>query len=138
MPFSSSRFPSMQIGLLQSILAERGISATAHYLNLEFAARIGWNLYEALSNTPVFRRRLDVRGRGVPEDVSDPLLFLKRYGAGPSARNDWSGFGSQRKDGAREFSGILPVASVPWHQYDVIGSSSVFVQNVAALALRDC
>ena len=54
MPFSSSRFPSMQIGLLQSILADRGIYATAHYLNLEFAARVGWNLYEALSNDTLY------------------------------------------------------------------------------------
>src|SRR5215813_190221 len=80
MPFSSSRFPSMQIGLLQSILAARGISATGQYLNLEFAARIGWSLYEALSNSTLyFVGDWMFAGEAFREDAPDPLLFLKRY-----------------------------------------------------------
>src|SRR5438105_9598469 len=46
MPFGSARYPSMQLGLLQAILAQRGFAATTHYLNLHFAARIGWDLHE--------------------------------------------------------------------------------------------
>ena len=133
MPFSSSRFPSMQIGLLRSILAARGISATAHYLNLEFAAQVGWNLYEALSNnTLYFVGDWIFAGEAFREDAPDPLLFLKRY-AGQLSKNRLEWFWRQRKDGAREFLENC-LASVPWHQYDVVGFSSVFVQNVAALA----
>jgi ribosomal peptide maturation radical SAM protein 1 len=134
MPFSSSRFPSMQIGLLQSILAERGISATAHYLNLEFAARVGWNQYEALSNNT-----LHLAGdwlfasEAFREDAPDGKLFLERFGKGLSQpRLEW--FWRQRQHGAREFLERCLV-SVPWHQYDIVGFSSVFVQNAAALAL---
>jgi ribosomal peptide maturation radical SAM protein 1 len=133
MPFSSSRFPSMQIGLLRSILATRGFSATAHYLNLEFAARIGWNLYEALSNSTLyFVGDWMFAGEAFREDAPDPLLFLRRYaGQLSKKRLDW--FWRQRKEGAREFLEYCLV-SVPWHQYEVVGFSSVFVQNVAALA----
>ena len=134
MPFSSSRFPSMQIGLLQSILAERGITATAHYLNLEFAARIGWNHYEALSNNTLYFIGDWMFAREAFRDAApDGKLFLQRYGARLSkARLEW--FWRQHKQGAREFLERC-LASVPWHQYDVAGFSSVFVQNAAALAL---
>ena len=98
MPFSSSRFPSMQIGLLRSILATRGFSATAHYLNLEFAARIGWNLYEALSNSTLyFVGDWMFAGVAFREDAPDPLLFLKRY-AGQLTKKRLEWFWRQRKE----------------------------------------
>ena len=134
MPFSSARFPSMQIGLLQSVLAERGISATALYLNLEFAARVGWELYESLSNeTLYFVGDWMFAGEAFREDAPDGKLFLQRFGARLSKeRLEW--FWRQHAHGAREFlERCLP--SVPWHHYDVVGFSSVFVQNAAALAL---
>jgi len=134
MPFSSSRFPSMQIGLLHSILADRGIYATAHYLNLEFAARVGWNLYEALSNdTLYFIGDWMFASEAFREEAPDGKLFLQRFGRQLSKnRLEW--FWHQHKQGAREFLESC-LMSVPWHQYDVVGFSSVFVQNAAALAL---
>ena len=48
MPFASSRRPSIQLGLLQAILARRGIAARTVHLNLELAQRLGWERYEAL------------------------------------------------------------------------------------------
>jgi ribosomal peptide maturation radical SAM protein 1 len=134
MPFSSSRFPSMQIGLLQSILAGRCITATALYLNLEFAARIGWNLYESLSNeTLYFIGDWMFASEAFREDAPDGKLFLKRFATRLSKdRLEW--FWHQRTRGAREFLERC-LASVPWHHYDVVGFSSVFVQNAAALAL---
>jgi hypothetical protein len=50
MPFATTRYPSIQLGLLQAIVARRGIRTTTHYLNLRFAKRIGWELYEFLSH----------------------------------------------------------------------------------------
>ena len=49
MPFASTRYPSIQLGLLQAILTARGIPTVSHYFNLSFAARIGWMLYENLT-----------------------------------------------------------------------------------------
>src|ERR1051325_10684172 len=132
MPFSSSRFPSMQIGLLQSILTGRGIAATAFYLNLEFAARVGWNLYEALSNDTLhFIGDWMFAREAFRENAPDGKLFLERFGTQLSKnRLEW--FWHQHKQGARDFLERC-LESVPWHHYDVIGFSSVFVQNVAAL-----
>ena len=134
MPFSSARFPSIQLGLLQSILARRGIPATSHYLNLEFAARIGWKRYEWLSdNTLCFVGDWMFARAAFRERAPDGRLFLQRFGK----RLGKSGavwLWSQHREGAQAFLENC-LASVPWHQYDVVGFSSVFVQNCAALAL---
>jgi ribosomal peptide maturation radical SAM protein 1 len=134
MPFSSLRFPSIQVGLLQSILAERGISATAHYLNLEFAARIGWKFYDTLSeSTQYFIGDWMFAREAFRDDAPDGTRFLERFGRRLSKdRREW--FWRQHKQGSREFLEHC-LTSVPWHQYDVVGFSSVFVQNTAALAL---
>jgi B12 binding domain len=134
MPFSSLRFPSIQVGLLQSILAERGISATAHYLNLEFAARIGWKLYDTQSeNTQYFIGDWMFAREAFRDDAPDGMRFLERFGKRLSKeRREW--FWRQHKQRAREFLERC-LTSAPWHQYDVVGFSSVFVQNTAALAL---
>lgn len=134
MPFSSSRFPSIQLGLLQSILAERGISATSFYFNLEFAARMGWKHYEMLSDSTLhFVGDWMFARAAFREDAPDGKLFLQRFGKRLSKDLlEW--FWRQHSHGAREFLELC-LASAPWHQYDVIGFSSVFVQNAAALAL---
>jgi ribosomal peptide maturation radical SAM protein 1 len=134
MPFSSSRFPSIQVGLLQSILAQRGISATAHYLNLEFAAQIGWKFYDTLSeSTQYFIGDWMFARQAFREDAPDGMRFLERFGKRLSKeRREW--FWRQHKQGSREFLESC-LTSAPWHQYDVVGFSSVFVQNTAALAL---
>lgn len=48
MPFASSRRPSLQIGLLKSLAEQTGWQAQTLHLNLEFAALIGRERYEAL------------------------------------------------------------------------------------------
>jgi ribosomal peptide maturation radical SAM protein 1 len=134
MPFSSSRFPSIQIGLLQSILAQRGITATTHYLNLEYAAHIGWKHYETLSdNTLCFVGDWIFSREAFRSDAPDGKLFLERFGKRLS-KNGLAWFRRQHEQGSREFLERC-LESVPWHQYDVVGFSSVFVQNCAALAL---
>ena len=114
------------------ILAARGISATAHYLEAwKIAAQVGWNLYEALSNnTLYFVGDWIFAGEAFREDAP---TRCSSSSAMPDSYNRLEWFWRQRKDGAREFLENC-LASVPWHQYDVVGFSSVFVQNVAALA----
>lgn len=133
MPFSSARFPSMQLGLLQSILAGHGISASSYYLNLEFASRIGWNTYESLSNSTLyFVGDWIFAGEAFRDDAPEARLFLERFGTKlEKKRLLW--FWQQRQQGAREFLEHC-LHSVPWYQYDAVGFSSVFVQNAAALA----
>ncbi len=134
MPFSSARFPSIQIGLLQSILVQRGIPTTAHYLNLEFAARIGLKRYDGLSDSTLcFLGDWLFSKTAFRDAAPDGRLFLQRFGRRLGrAGAEW--LWRQREEVVPAFIEDC-LASVPWHHYDVVGFSSVFVQNCAALAL---
>jgi len=48
MPFSSSRYPSIQLGTLASLLKSQGIGVTTYHLSLHFAYQVGPPLYEVL------------------------------------------------------------------------------------------
>ena len=50
MPFTTSRTPSIQLGLLQAILNSKNIDATSFYFNLKLGAVLGWDVYEVLSD----------------------------------------------------------------------------------------
>ena len=48
MPFSYSKFPSIQLGTLSALLKSQGIDTKTYHFNLQFAHRIGVALYEIL------------------------------------------------------------------------------------------
>ena len=48
MPFTYSKFPSIQLGTLSALLKSQGIGVKTHHLNLLFAHKIGIPLYEIL------------------------------------------------------------------------------------------
>src|SRR5947199_10862047 len=48
MPFSSSKYPSIQVGTLASLLKSQGIGVKTYHLDLHFAYQIGPPLYEVL------------------------------------------------------------------------------------------
>ncbi len=48
MPFSSSKFPSIQLGTLSAVLKSHGIGVRSYHFNLLFAHEIGMQLYEVL------------------------------------------------------------------------------------------
>src|SRR2546428_12190778 len=48
MPFSSSKYPSIQVGTLASLLKSQGIGVKTCHLSLRFAYQIGPPLYEVL------------------------------------------------------------------------------------------
>jgi len=134
MPFSSARFPSIQIGLLQSILAQHGIPATSHYLNLDFAARVGWKQYEMLSdNTLCFVGDWMFSRAAFRERAPEGRPFLQRFGKKLSKAGESFLWKLHEHDALAFLEAHM--ASVPWHHYDVVGFSSVFVQNCAALAM---
>jgi ribosomal peptide maturation radical SAM protein 1 len=136
MPFSSILYGSIQLGLLQAILAQRGFAATTHYLNLNFAARLGWDFHEFIAwracrllgewlfaraafgdRAPEARRYLELYA-----DKLGPLAGFKRF------------LLRLREHEAPAFIEEC-LAVVPWGEYDVVGFGCVFEQNCAALAL---
>ena len=48
MPFSFSKYPSIQLGTLSALLKSKGIPVDCHHLNVRFAHKIGVLLYEII------------------------------------------------------------------------------------------
>lgn len=48
MPFSFSKYPSIQLGTLSALLKSQGIAVDCHHLNVRFAHKIGVPLYELI------------------------------------------------------------------------------------------
>jgi len=48
MPFSFSKYPSIQLGTLSALLKAKGIGVECHHLNVRFAHKIGIPLYESI------------------------------------------------------------------------------------------
>lgn len=140
MPFGSTRYPSIQLGLLKAILAGHEIAASTHHLNLRFAQRIGWERYETLCDQRchlvgewLFARA--AFGEGAPP----PDEFLGAFDADLARLCEELGCDSRflahlRERVAPEFLEEC-LDTIPWGDYDVAAFGSVFEQNCAALAL---
>jgi hypothetical protein len=48
MPFSYSKYPSIQLGTLSALLKSKGTPVDCHHLNVRFALKIGVPLYEMI------------------------------------------------------------------------------------------
>jgi ribosomal peptide maturation radical SAM protein 1 len=138
MPFSYSKFPSIQLGTLSALLKAQGIGTQTYHFNLQFAHKIGVPLYEILCEK-----------RGLfGEWLFSALLFRDN----PKHREYPNVFKPIFEDTAREAGcsishleeiarNIAPqfltwcLTTVDWSQFDVVGFTSTFDQNVASLSL---
>ncbi len=141
MPFYEASRPSIQIGLLGAVAERAGFPTDTHHLNLELAARLGLDVYEALYNH---------RGRRSGEWLFSVAAFAKQ------ARGDDEAYfaafqeeiaqlcrsiGKDQAYLSRLRHELLPgfiedcLAMADWGAYRVVGFSSTFQQNVASLAL---
>ncbi|MGH7254417.1 MAG: RiPP maturation radical SAM C-methyltransferase, partial [Nitrospirales bacterium] len=138
MPFGYSRYPSIQLGSLSTLLKSQGIGVTSHYLNVAFAHRIGVPLYELICE----KRAL------FGEWLFSHLLFRNN----PKHAEYGQTFKPVFEDLAREsgqpisyFQDIntrlapqfltWAMTAIDWSQYRIIGFTSTFDQNVASLSL---
>ena len=138
MPFGFHIYPSIQLGTLSTLLKSHGCNVKSHYLNLHFAHQLGMPVYNQLCE----KRFL------VGEWLFSHLLF------GENSKNlDYMNhFNShiddvcQSIDRPREFLTDVKTKMVPeflqwaleagkWGEYDVIGFSSTFNQNLASVTL---
>jgi ribosomal peptide maturation radical SAM protein 1 len=138
MPFSYSKFPSIQLGTLSALLKSKGIPVDCHHLNVRFAHKIGVPLYEsicekrALFGEWIFSYLLF---RDNPKRAEYPRLFkpvfeqiAKESGYPASFFEDMA---------ARTAPQFLTWAltAIDWGQYKVVGFTSTFDQNVASLTM---
>jgi len=139
MPWTRVDSPSIQCGLLKAECAEAGHPAVVHYLNLEFAARLGDQTY---------RSYMHLRDSHAPKLVGEWLFAASAFGdrddedeylnliedvlsSSPLTREQVL---DMRHRTIPEW--IEEVAASPrWDDADVVGFTSTFEQNVAALAL---
>ena len=140
MPFGFHIYPSIQLGTLSTLLKSHGCAVKSHYLNLHFAHQLGMPIYNQLCE----KRFL------VGEWLFSHLLF----GTNHKNLDYMNHFDShiddvcQSIDRPREFLIDVKTKMVPeflqwalesgsWGQYDVIGFSSTFNQNLASVTLAE-
>jgi ribosomal peptide maturation radical SAM protein 1 len=140
MPFASAKIPSIQLGLVTALSEEAGFETDAFYFNLDLAAQLRTDFYEALC---------EHRGR-----MTGEWLFSKAaFGADvPSEAEEFFHAFPEEGVWARSIgleqdcllnlrNAVLPsfvercALAEDWARYGIIGFSSTFQQNVACLAL---
>ncbi|RNL73844.1 RiPP maturation radical SAM protein 1 [Streptomyces sp. I6] len=141
MPWARTDTPSIQCGLLQAALGSFGHDARSVYPNLELSAVLGTDLYDLITEAPSERVHLfgewlfGTAAFGVTEDVEDyrrrfPEVAEMCAGAGL----DWDAVADLRCRRLPSWIDELAARSI-WSDLDIVGFTSTFIQNVAALAL---
>ncbi len=138
MPFSYSKYPSIQLGTLTALLKAKGIGVECHYLNVRFAHKIGVPLYESIcEKRALFGEWLFsyLLFRDNPKRAEYPRMFkpvfeqLSRESGQPM-----SYFEEIANRIAPQFL-TWAMTTIDWGQYRVVGFTSTFDQNVASLSL---
>jgi ribosomal peptide maturation radical SAM protein 1 len=140
MPFFTVERPSLQLGLLSAIVRERGFHADTLHLTLDFAVRIGVDLYESLSEYArhEFGNWL-FSSAAFPDEAPDPEGRLLTELAPDVER--FQPLGGDATTLLRIRNEVVPdfltqtEQAVDWSRYDVVGFTSTFQQNAASFAL---
>lgn len=138
MPFSYSKYPSIQLGTLSALLKSQGIPVDCHHLNVHFAHKIGVSLYEmicekrALFGEWLFSYLLF---RDNPKRAEYPLVFKPVFEQ--IARQSGHPIGYFEEMATRIAPQFLTEAltAIDWGRYKLVGFTSTFDQNVASLTM---
>ena len=138
MPFSYSKYPSIQLGTLSALLKSKGISVDCHHLNVRFAHKIGVPLHEmicekrALFGEWLFSYLLfrDNQKRTDYPRVFKPVFEQIAQQSGYPQ----SFFEDMATHTAPQFL-LWAMTAIDWSQYRMVGFTSTFDQNVASLTL---
>lgn len=138
MPFSYSKYPSIQLGTLSALLKSQGMSVDCHHLNVRFAHKIGVPLYEmicekrALFGEWLFSYLLF---RDNPKRTEYPRVFKPVFEQ--LAQESGRPIGYFEELATRIAPQFLTWAltNIDWGCYRVVGFTSTFDQNVASLTM---
>src|SRR5262245_44855702 len=140
MPFFTAARPSLQIGQLAAVGNARGHRVATLHLTLDFAAKIGPELYEALCvhRAPELVNWLFAEAAFGADAPSLGKRFLEDFPAVLS-NDDADDFDVEtllqiRRQLVPKFLDAA-MAQVDWGSYRTVGFSSTFEQNVASFAL---
>lgn len=140
MPFATATYPSIQLGTLKAVIAGAGYPVVDHYLNLEMAAEIGAELYYYVATSrPDYYLGEWLFSVAAFGSRSDEAGYFESW---PTLKDTLArDFGSSLGDLLALRNEVLPsivqrwTESIDWGAYDLVGFTSVFQQNVAALSL---
>ena len=138
MPFSYSKFPSIQLGTLSALLKAQGIGTQTYHFNLRFAHKIGVPLYEILcEKRGLFGEWLfsALLFRDNPKHAEYPKVFKPIFE--DTAREAGCSIGHLEEIARTIAPQFLTwcLTTVDWSQFDLVGFTSTFDQNVASLSL---
>jgi ribosomal peptide maturation radical SAM protein 1 len=150
-PWARCDAPSIQCGLLKGALVAFGHSVDVLSLNLELSRRIGPKTYEAIWSFPNERHLLlgdwlftasRLGGGSIPEEeyLAKLGIYLSKYGA---HLGELAGCDTGLEALLRMRNEILPDwvgeqgSRIDWSKYDIIGFTSTFAQNIAAVAVAE-
>jgi len=138
MPFSYSKYPSIQLGTLSALLKSKGVPVDCHHLNVRFAHKIGVPLYEmicekrALFGEWLFSYLLF---RDNPKRAEYPRVFKPVFEqVARESGHPISFFEDMATRTAPQFL-TWAMTAIDWSQYKLVGFTSTFDQNVASLTL---
>lgn len=138
MPFSYSKYPSIQLGTLSALLKSKGTPVDCHHLNVRFAHKIGVPLYEmicekrALFGEWLFSYLLF---RDNPKRAEYPRVFKPVFEqVARESGQPISFFEDMSTRTAPQFL-TWAMTAIDWGQYALVGFTSTFDQNVASLTL---
>lgn len=146
MPFATTSWPSLGLGLLKSALAAQSIQCDVLYFNHKFESVIGIETYSRIANGQP--QNCDLLGEWVFSSSgadSGPAYFKNVIFGGDLAHHkeialEQLGKIAQSGARARALSGAFVsecFESRDWSRYSVVGFTSVFQQHNAALRLAD-
>ena len=136
MPFGGIHMPSLALSLLSAELRREGIPTAVHYLNIPFAERIGIERYDRYAENLNFAYLgewmfSDCLFPRPPEEgerfVEEVLIPLQQFTIGEIEQ-----FEADRALAGSFLEECLRL--VDWSRYKIIGFTTTFEQNTAALA----
>jgi ribosomal peptide maturation radical SAM protein 1 len=138
MPFSYSKYPSIQLGTLSALLKSKSIAVDCHHLNVRFAHKIGVPLYEmicekrALFGEWLFSYLLF---RDNPKRAEYPRVFKPVFEQlAQQSGHPMAFFEDMAMRTAPRFL-TWAMTAIEWGQYKLVGFTSTFDQNVASLTM---
>src|SRR5438309_6041815 len=138
MPFSSSKYPSIQLGTLASLLKAQVIGVKTYHLYLHFAYQIGPPLYEVLCEKRgllgewLFSHMLF---RDSPQNSEYTRTFKPIFEAVARETGYSQSYLEELKlQGAPQYLTRM-LTEIEWGQYTIVGFTSTFDQNVASLTM---
>ena len=138
MPFSFSKYPSIQLGTLSALLKSQGIPVDCHHLNVRFAHKIGVPMYElicekrALFGEWLFSYLLF---RDNPKRAEYPRVFKPVFEQITQQTGQTTGYFEEMATRIAPQFLTWALTAIDWSRYKLVGFTSTFDQNVASLTM---